>query len=267
MAQPSSETVDLASDLIDRLGGSGLIPSFAKLYSHHTRIRENQRGLTNWRENEASNRLDDVMSLIEAALVQREVGDERWRSGMRRAGELLEWLSLPELNPDRLPIRLLSAAAYQFAGYPARASGLLKEDAIEGIESRILVSLLRADFVSLLQHLSQYWASVHSLEQQVIEVASTASNSIFDDLHKLIVRETASCLGVVCASMRWGSESRTQRAIEKLSAVGKVMLHGYDPYSWLLSKFCAEVASIYLESSMRQNLEYDVPRKLDRGIR
>lgn len=254
MAQPTRETVNLATELIDHLAGSGLIPSFAKLYSHHTRIRENQPGLTNWRENEASNRLSDVVRLIEASLIHREIGDERWRNGMRRAGELLEWLSLPELNPDRLPIRLLAASAYQLAGYPARASGLLKEDTIEGIESRILISLLRADFVSLLEQLSQYWLRVHSVTEQGRESSSDSANDISDQLHELIVKETASCLGIICASMRWGSELRTQRAIEKLSAIGKVMLHGYDPYSWLLSKLCAEVASTYLESAMRNHL-------------
>ena len=195
-----------------------------------------------------------MVRLIEAAFIQREVGDERWGNGMRRAGEILEWLSLPELNPDRLPIRLLAASAYQLAGYPARASGLLKEDAIEGIESRILVSLLKADFVSLLQQLSQYWSRVHSLTQQETEPPSESPDNISPQLHELIVKETASCLGIICASMRWGSEPRTRPAIEKLAAIGKIMLHGDDPYSWLLSKLCTEVASTYLESAMRNHL-------------
>jgi hypothetical protein len=234
MTQPTRETVNLASELIDHLAGSGLTPSFAKLYSHYTRIRENQAGLRNWRENEASNRLSDVVRLIEAAFIQREVGDERWGNGMRRAGEILEWLSLPELNPDRLPIRLLAASAYQLAGYPARASGLLKEDAIEGIESRILVSLLKADFVSLLQQLSQYWSRVHSLTQQETEPPSESPDNISPQLHELIVKETASCLGIICASMRWGSEPRTRPAIEKLAAIGRSCFTGMT----LIRGFC-----------------------------
>ncbi|WP_190942222.1 hypothetical protein [Nostoc flagelliforme] len=65
---------------------------------------------------------------MEAAFIQRETGDTNWRNGMLRVGELFEWLSHPQLNPDILPIRLLAAAVYELAGYPARAAGLLNED-------------------------------------------------------------------------------------------------------------------------------------------
>src|SRR2546427_152291 len=54
--------------------------------------------------------------------------------------------------------RELAGADYQLAGYPARSSGLLNEDATELDESRILRLLLKAEFPNLLQQLTRYWA-------------------------------------------------------------------------------------------------------------
>jgi hypothetical protein len=256
MAQPTSETIELARGLRERLAGSGLIPSFAKLYSQHTRLRAARPGLPGWREREASIRLSDAVRLLEAAFIEREAGGDNWQYGVRRAGELLEWLSHPELNPSRLPIRLLAAAAYQLAGYPARSAGLLNEDGTEGAESGILRSLLSADFPEMLRLLGEYWA------RTVPSAVSIGTGLPWDDaeafsnrFHEWIVSETASALGVLCAVMRWGNESRLERALEKLSAVGDVLLYGDNPYSWLLARLCAEAAGVYVEGSMRHNLQ------------
>jgi hypothetical protein len=256
MTQPSNEVIALATELQNSLAGSKLTPAIAKLYSQHTRLRAGGKGLTGWREDEAGERLNDAMRLIEAAFIQRETGDTNWRNGMLRAGELFEWLSHPQLNPDILPIRLLAAAVYELAGYPARAAGLLNEDISEGVESEILRSLLKADFPSLLQQLTEYWANVTSSNFQ------TETNFLWDDtdtsadrFNKLIVKETASSLGILCAKMRWGNEPRLEKAIEKLSDIAKVLLHGHDTYSWLLGKLCAEVTSVYIQTSLRHHLE------------
>ncbi|MBN3892148.1 MAG: DEAD/DEAH box helicase [Nostoc sp. JL31] len=256
MTQPSNEVIALAKELQNSLAGNRLTPAIAKLYSQHTRLRAGGKGLTGWREDEAGERLNDAMRLIEAAFIQRETGDTNWRNGMLRAGELFEWLSHPQLNPDILPIRLLAAAVYELAGYPARAAGLLNEDISEGVESEILRSLLKADFPTLLQRLTEYWATVTSSNFQ------TETSLLWDDadtgadrFNKLIVKETASSLGILCAKMRWGNEPRLERAIEKLSDIAKVLLHGHDTYSWLLGKLCAEVTSVYIQTSLRHHLE------------
>jgi len=253
--QPARETVNLAVELRQGVAGSGLPSSFAKLYSQHTRLRERQPGLAGWREEEAFLRLNDAVRLLEAASIERESGSDEWQSAMRRVGELLEWLSHPELNLTRLPTRLLAAAAYQLAGYPARAAGLLSEDEPESSESGILRSLLKADFADLVRLLTEYWAEQGDLTRQ------TETDIQWDDpdafsyaLHQWIVSETASALGVLCATMRWGDEPRLDKALDKLVAVAKVCLHG-DPYSWLLARLCAEVASTYVESSMRRHLK------------
>ncbi|MFN7285829.1 MAG: DEAD/DEAH box helicase [Dolichospermum sp.] len=256
MTQLRSKVIASATELQKSLAGGRLTPSIAKLYSQHTRLRAGGEGLKGWRENEASERLNDAIRLIDAAFILREDGNTNWRNAMLRAGELLEWLSHPELNPDFLPIRLLAAAVYELAGYPARAAGLLNEDTTEGVESEIVRSLLKADFSSLLQQLTKYWATATSSNFQI------ESSLLWDDtdtvahkFNKLIVENTTSSLGILCAEMRWGNEPRIEKAVEKLSDVARTLLHGHDNYSWLLGKLCAEVASVYVETSLRHHLQ------------
>jgi len=151
MVQPSAETVTLVSQLVESLVGSGLPPALARLYSHHTRLRETRPGLMSWSQSEANSRLDDVVRLLEAASVQRQTEDDQWQKTVLRAGEILEWLPTTDTNSEEISTRLLAAACYQLAGYPARALGLLREEGHQDTESRILIALLQADFVGLLQ--------------------------------------------------------------------------------------------------------------------
>ena len=255
MTEPTSEIVELARSIREDLAVR-FPPRFAKLYSEHTRLREGQEGLVGWRRSEASERLSDAMRLLEAAFVEREAGSDAWTDGVRRVGELLEWLSHPQLNPNKLPIRFLAAAAYQFAGYPARASGLLTEDSLRDEESNIIRFLLRADFPRLLRSLTEYWATgILPPIQEERDLTWDDTKGFSDSLARLIVEETVRVLGILCAEMRWGGEHRVEKALSKFSAIAKVSLHGDDPYSWLLAKLCAEVTSVYIRSSFRHYVE------------
>jgi replicative superfamily II helicase len=255
MVQPSEKTLNLAKKLKKELASPSLSPSFAKLYSQHTRLREGQLGLSGWQKDEAAHRLNDAMRLIEVAFIEKESNIENWQEGMRRAGELLEWLSHPQLNSDKLPLRLLAAAAYQLAGYPARSTGLLNEDKADVVESKILHFLLKADFPHLFRQLTEYWATLFLSSTQNKELSGDEQEVFSDNLQQLIVKETASSLGILCAVMRWGEESRLEKALNKLTYVSKILIYGKDTYSWLLAKLCAEVAYIYMKSSMRVTLQ------------
>src|SRR5258706_8738870 len=120
MTRPSSKTIELARNLRKDLAGADLPRSFAKLYSQHTRLSANRPSLSTWQETETLECLNDAIRLLEAAFIERDAGSQDWPDSARRTGELLEWLAHPQLNPDGLPLRLLSAAAYQLSGYPAR---------------------------------------------------------------------------------------------------------------------------------------------------
>jgi hypothetical protein len=193
---------------------------------------------------------------LQAAFIERDTDPEsNWRDGVRRAAELLEWLSHPEINTEDLPFRLLAAAAYQLAGYPARASGLLNATPPEDTESRILLALLKADFPLLLRELTNYWSGNLSPTLQTIKASFWSEiESPFASFHQIIVMEVAKALGVLCAEMRWGEEDRLAKAIGKLSNISNMMLHGSDFYAWMLANLCAEAASTYTKSSMRAHL-------------
>jgi hypothetical protein len=159
--------------------------------------------LTGWRDGEASERLNDAVRLLDAAFVERDSGGQEWQDSVRRAAELLEWLSLPLLTPHNVPLRLLSAAAYQIAGYPARSTGLLHKTEYLNAESKILANFLRADFPNLLSSLTEYWGS--NFASPALEVRSLDqgdSDTFSENFHREIVAETASALGILCAAFR-----------------------------------------------------------------
>ncbi len=263
--KPTRETLDLAGKLRERLAGATIPKTFAKLYSQHTLLGGRGTGLVNWSETETSDCLDDAMRLLEAAFTEREGGNDNWRESVRRAGEILEWLSHSQLNEDGLPTRYLAAASYQLAGYPARSSGLLNADPGEENESKILKFLLKAEFPNLLLELSKYWVTTLAPSRNELPQSENA-DQLNTGLQQLILKETIGALGILCAAMRWGDESRLEKALAKLSSVGKVLLHGYDPYSWLLAKLCVEAAVTYTRNSMRHNLTSLSEKMTDTGV-
>lgn len=236
-----------------QLAQSGLTPGFAKLYSQHTLIASGRPGLGSWRANESELRLHDAVRLLSIALEERENKVSDWRDGARRAGELLEWLAHDELNPLNLPLLLLSAAAYQLAGYPARSFGLLNRARDDDQTSQILKSFLKSDFRNMLQDLAEHWQE-HPASVLREPLPWHDEDDFPGTFRGWVISETLSALGVLCGYMRWGDEQRLDTAIDKLSAVADLLLHDRDPYSWLLAKLCAEVAIEYRETSLRSAL-------------
>ena len=230
-------------------------PAFAKLYSQHTRLDAGQPGLR-WRPDESESRIEDAIRLVDAAFVQRSADDPSWFEPMLRAAELLEWLSHPTLNPDAIPIHLLAAAAYQLAGYPARSAGLLSRAPESPIKSGPLVPLLRGDFPSLLRTLVRHWTGGTRQPGGVPLINWADETRSVAQLRRLIEDETTSALGILCGTMRWGSDDRVDTALEKLAAVAKLMLNGRDRYSWLLAKLVAETCRTFVSTSLRRNLDW-----------
>src|SRR4051794_40757947 len=95
----SADSLRQAEDLQSALAGSTLSAAMAKLYSQHTRIRAGREGLRSWTSEEAKARLDDAIVLIDAGLLLRGEKRDGYRACLRRAGEVLEWLT-PSDHPD-----------------------------------------------------------------------------------------------------------------------------------------------------------------------
>lgn len=255
MSEATAQSIALARDIYLQLAGRALTPAAAKLYSQHTRIAANQKGLALWRPDEAGERLDDAVRLMEAAFLKREAGDTDWYYGMRRAGELLEWLTHPGFNLEGIPIRMLAAAAYQTAGYSAMAATLFDRDASEQAESRILKALLKADFPTLLEEIAAFWQRYKLVDFQndvskLSEISSAEGGSIED----WIVCQIVSALGVLCAQARWGDNKRFEVALEKLAKTSDLFLHSRNTYSWLLSRLVSDMANSLRWRLLRNHL-------------
>ena len=240
----------------------GITRPVARLYSHYARLGQEREGLRSWTDGDAEKLLNNAVELVEAAFIEQEQSDrasESWQSSMRRAGEILEWLSHPGIGLSYIPTQLLASAAYQLAGYPARSAGLLAYDLSTASESQALRRFLQVDFPSLFSCLIEYWAKFQPTDRTERVEQDGASwsqdpESFSQWVRQLVVGSTLSALGALAAEMRWGDEHRVDRAIAKLVAISKLLLHSDDPYSWLLAKMCAMVSSTYMDSSLRRHL-------------
>ena len=189
----------------------------------------------------------EAVRLVDASLTARDEGETDWRDSLRRAAELLEWLSHPEMNPQGLPLHLLGAACYLVAGYAARGASLAGRDS-DGPDAELLRPLLQGDFERLLVHA----VSISALRGQAAsEQAQGRLNAEGAYADGAVVREIASALGVVAAEMRWGGGRRTTKALEKLGAAARAVMMVADPYEWLLVKLSAEVAEAAVAHSLR----------------
>jgi hypothetical protein len=246
MTPSPSNILALAEECQERLASPRLTPAAAKLYSQHTRLRFQQPGLANWTAGDATQRLDDAIRLIDAGLLLRSSNRATYRDCLRRAGELLEWLSHPGVGLGNPPVRLLSAATYLLAGYPARANALLRSAVDSPEESEVLRAYLRGDLPRAFSALTEWWALPGALE---LEAGPPAGDEVA--WRSWVVGETLRGIGVACSGMRWDDEDRLPAGLEKLRAAATLMVHSGDRYSWLLAKLCAEVTAEYQTNSMR----------------
>ena len=233
--------------------------SLAQLYSAHIRLAWESRSLPTTLEQDRE-RLSDAVKLIDTAFFEKEHGidPKLWQASLRRAAEILEWLSHPQMKLSTIPTQLLAAAAYQLAGYPARASGLLQQSPAEA-DSSLWRAFLQAQFPLLLAELVAQWAEFPTDQ---VEYAPVDTEALANDpdafsrrMSDLVVSSILSALGVIAAQMRWGDEDRVEKALAKLRAVAKLLLHSDDFYSWLLAELCAGVSETYTATALRHALK------------
>src|SRR3546814_4548864 len=86
-----------------------------------------------------------------------------WSTSIKRAAEIIEWLSQSQLKPPGAPLHLLAAAAFQLADYPAMALGHLRRLPEGEPLSEILRQFVRADFPAAFQAAQTFWSSYRGL--------------------------------------------------------------------------------------------------------
>jgi superfamily II DNA/RNA helicase len=252
---PTEATLEIAQNIRAELASASLTPQQARLYSQSVRLDLGQAGLATYQREEALTLLDQALLLIESALLERSADPALpWTNGIKRAGEILEWLAqkdlLESLNPKLneketqespaiapIPVHLLAAAAYQLAGYPALASGLLQKAPKNDNTSMLLLSLFRADFPKALASIRTYWSRNKRL--------SPTDDS---DISALAMQHVIMCLGTVCAHFRTGEKGLTERALKKLANLSRIFVYSRDPFSGLLATLAYEICCRYVET-------------------
>ena len=144
MRYMAENSLEMIQEFGEHTAGSALSRGIARLYSQHTRLRAGATGLSTWTTKELATRLNEGEKLLVAGMAIAD--NSEYRRYLRRAGEIFEWAAASSPADMPVPIVLLAASAYQLAGYPARASGVISEHPLSDTTSKVLIALLRADF-------------------------------------------------------------------------------------------------------------------------
>jgi hypothetical protein len=239
----TAETIRIAAQTRRQLASNSLTPAQAKLYSQRIRKEMGREGLRSFAPAEVGGHLDDAVFLIDCAFIERRANQRtNWQQGIKRAAEILEWLSQPTLRPDDSPLHLLAAAAYQVAGYPAMALGQLRRAPELAPGSVILRNFLRADFPATLDSIYDFWSEQFH--------RPTGTPTAQDRFSLEAVRHSIMCIGTVCSYFRTGDDRMVRRALRKMHDLAKIFLHGSDRYSYLLATLVAATCESYVDAAL-----------------
>jgi len=227
----AEDSLDLIREFGERMAGPALTRDIARLYSQHTRLRAGTSGLSSWTNAELFARLGEGEKLLVAGIAAVDSLDHR--RYLRRAGEIFEWAATTSPTEMPVPVVLLAASAYQLAGYPARASGILSEHPLPDTTSRVLAALLRADFPEAQRLLLETWRIAGSPETTNVPFGS----ALLDQLLR--------ALGVLSAWLRWGDDVRIDTALTTLEKVSHALRYDSDRFSWLLAVVFAAIGREY----------------------
>jgi hypothetical protein len=239
----NAATVALAREIRFALAGQALTERQAKLYSQRLRRDMGRDGLVSFAPGDVFGYLEEAMLLLESGWLERGAdATSQWRTSVKRAAEILEWLSQASLRPAGAPLHLFAAAAYQFADFPAMAIGHLRRVPSEEPFSLLLTSFLRADFPDAAQAAQRFWQTQRTL--QVTDRLPPA------DLETETVRHVVMCIGTICAYLRSGADALVDRAVVKLEHLATSFLHSRDAYSYLLARLTAASARKFIDTCL-----------------
>src|SRR3546814_2818991 len=129
-----------------------------------------REGLASFGSGDIAGYLEEAMLLLESGWLERSADiTSPWRTSIKRAAEIIEWLSQSQLKPPGAPLHLLAAAAFQLADYPAMALGHLRRLPEGEPLSEILRQFVRArseEHTSELQSLMRISYAVFCLKKK-----------------------------------------------------------------------------------------------------
>ncbi|MGO9237903.1 MAG: DEAD/DEAH box helicase [Methylocella sp.] len=240
---PNAATILIARDVREALAGRALTERQAKLYSQRLRRDMGQEGLATFAPGDVANYLNDAMLLLEYGLLERDADSRsQWRDSVKRAAEILEWLSQSSLKPVGVPLHLLAAAAYQLADYPAMTLGHLRRVPDDEPLSVLLREFLRANFPATLEATRTFWR-----DQRARGLAEHIDPA---DLTARTFQHVVMCIGTICAYLRTGRDGTIERALTNLEKLAASLLHSRDPYSYLLARLTAASGRRFVETCL-----------------
>lgn len=244
----NAATIAIAREIRESLAGQALTARQAKLYSQRLRRDMGRDGLASFGPGDVTGYLDEAMLLLESGWLERSADiNSPWRTAIKRAAEIIEWLSQSQLKPPGAPLHLLAAAAYQLADYPAMALGHLRRLPQGEPLSELLRQFVRADFPAAFQAAQTFWSNYRGLR--------TDGRIDPNDLEVAAVQHVVMCVGTICAFLRTGGDAPVERAVVKLEALALGFLHSRDPYSYLLARLTAASARRFIETCLWPQIE------------
>lgn len=236
MRYMAEDSLDMIQEFGERVAGPTLSRGIARLYSQHTRLRAGTSGLSSWTTKELLTRLGEGEKLLVAGMAAADSLDHR--RYLRRAGEIFEWAATSSPAEMPVPVVLLAASAYQLAGYPARASGILSEHPLPDATSQVLAALLRADFPEAQRLLLETWR----IDGGEDAVENRIGIALLDHL--------LHALGVLTAWLRWGEDARIETALITLEKVSHALRYDSDRFSWVLAVLFAAIGRSYQDDAL-----------------
>lgn len=176
-----------------------------------------------WSSEHSESQFRDARRLLHAADILEETKGPEDRStqlAYQRAAELLEWLSRSnDKTGESAPLELMSAAAYQLAGLPAMANGILKPINFDALGLKLYSDFLRGDFDSVISGTTAFWQENIELTHQD---AGDILNQAVDGAAWYFTIELIRSLGLFAYSLRVGHNQRLERSVLKLKSLSRI---------------------------------------------
>lgn len=234
-----------------------------------------------WSVRQSVELFTDARRLLHAATIFEE-GDgpdgAAAASCYRRAGEILEWLARAgdDVTHD-VPAEVLAAGAYQLAGLPAMASGLLKRVKLDGVGA-IIGAFLGCDFDAVMELTAAFWAkhahltgpdgSERLLGDDGDDAAPPVTSAVLaardeDDpkpksrasrVAWYVAVETVRSIGLLTDGLRRGELIRTETALQKLAALADVATRIVGDEAWIMLKLVRASAGRFARDSLHRRV-------------
>jgi hypothetical protein len=249
-----------------------------------------------WSARQSAEQFADARRLLHAASIFDETdgpNSDAAASCYRRAAEILEWLARSNDGVTReVPAEILSAGAYQLAGLPAMATGLLKRLELKGAGA-IMGAFLAGDFGQVLWHSGHFWILHEDLTGRegsaplldgidrrdrspgAEDTGQTPSDEKEDEhaettdgrIAWYVIVETVRSLGLIAEGLRRGEATRTDLALEKLTALAELSTRFASDETWVMLRLLRATAERFARNSLHRlaaPLASDSPEKMMR---